>query len=740
MEAQSKIKPRLHFMGIGGSGISGVSQLSKKFGYEVSGCDLEDSTAYSKDIVKGHSASHVKDADLVVVSPAVLYQNSDNPEVVEAKKLEKLMTWQEFLGKVLLKDKKVIAIAGTHGKSTTTAMAGKMLIDNDFDPIVVLGAHVPEWNGNSRFGNGEYAVIEADEFNNNFLNYSPDIAIINNIEFDHPDFFEDEGQVEESFQKFITNLKGEKILITQEDSLNKKFNLKILGAHNQKNANMVYLLGRKLGIKDADIVRSIESFTGIGRRLELVAHRGGVKVYDDYAHHPTAIKATLEAVREEYPKAKILVIDEPHGYKRTKALLSNYKGVFDAADKVIIGPIFQARDEKDISITPELVAKTSGHKNVIGVNRFDSIIENCKLILGNYNIVVVMGAGKSYLWAREIANLLPVSFSEITSFRIGGTIKKYFKVKNENEIKDAIEFAKENKLLIFIIGDGTDILVSDKDFNSVVIKYIGENYKLQMLNAKLGQITAEAGMNWDKLVEYAVENGLEGIESLSGIPGTVGAAPIQNIGAYGSELKDVFVNLEAYDIYKNKIVKFSKKDCEFGYRESVFKKEGYWQKYIILNITLELSKNNFGKVNYQSLAKYISSEKPTILEVRNAVLKIRAEKLENPKEIGNAGSFFKNPIVSVTKKESLVKMYPEIITFPFENKFKISAAWLIDKAGWKGKSYKNAGVSPKHALILINKTGKANARDVYSLSQKIIDDIYKKFRIKLEREVQLINF
>lgn len=386
--------------------MSGVAMLARKMGYEVSGCDLEKSTAYSGNILTGHSPKHLEGKDILVVSPAVYFRDSKNPELLEGEKRKIVMTWQEFLAKVLLKDKKLICIAGTHGKSTTTAMAGKMLIDAGFDPIVIVGANVPEWKGNSRFGNGEYAVVEADEFNNNFLHYHPDIAIINNIEFDHPDFFKNEEEVKNSFDKFINNLKGEKILITSEDSPHKHFNLRVMGEFNQKNANMVYLLGKKLGINEEKIIKSLESFSGIGRRLELISGENGIKVYDDYAHHPTAIRETLKGVREKYPDAKILVIDEPHGYKRTKALLPEYKGVFNSADRVLIGPIFQARDEVDKSVTPRKVADASKHKNILGFNSFEELFENCKSEIENYDVIVVMGAGKSYLWAREILNLI----------------------------------------------------------------------------------------------------------------------------------------------------------------------------------------------------------------------------------------------------------------------------------------------------------------------------------------------
>jgi len=393
---------KLHFVGIGGSGISGVAKLAQNSGYEISGCDIEKSTAYSKNIFQGHDVNHLKGIDLVVVSPAVFYSEKRIDEVEEARKQKKLMTWEDFLGNILLKDKKVICIAGTHGKSTTTAMAGKLLIDAGFDPIVVVGANVPEWERNSHFGKGEYAVIEADEFNNNFLNYHPEIAIINNIEFDHPDFFKNEDEVRESFEKFTQNLVGPKILVTEKDSLKRKFNLKVLGEHNQKNANMVYILGKKLGIKDEVIIKSLESFEGIGRRLELIADRNGVKVYDDYAHHPTAIETTLEGLRDIDIEGKMWVIIEPHGFNRSRALLSKYKTAFHEADRVLIGPIFPARDKETFEMTPQIIAKVGGAE---GFDSFEDIKKILQKEIKSGDIIVVMGAGKSYLWAREIAKI-----------------------------------------------------------------------------------------------------------------------------------------------------------------------------------------------------------------------------------------------------------------------------------------------------------------------------------------------
>ena len=753
---------RIHFLGVGGSGISGVAHLAEKSGYEVSGCDLEESTAYSQNIYKGHSPEHLKNADLVVTTPAVFYQNSENPEVTEARKKGILMTWQEFIGKYLQEYKKVICVAGTHGKSTTTAMVGELLTAANLDPMVVIGANVPEWGGNFRYGRGEYFVTEADEFYDNFLNYAPEIIILNNIEFDHPDYFKDEAQMFASFAKFVKNLKGAKILIYNEDSegikkllsendfpgvkligyslarVPKDLKLSVPGEHNISNALGAYEMGKAVGIDEPTIFKSLLSFSGIGRRLELVAKRGGVAVFDDYAHHPSAIKATLKALREKFPANRIIAIDEPHGFSRTSALIKNYKNVFEPADMVFIGPIFKARDSQDFGMTPEIVAQATGHKNALGLNSFVEIKSVVLKNLKEGDVILVMGAGKSYLWAKDLVKSLPVSFSDITTFRTGGKIEKYIEIAKRDEIPDIVSSVKKLGLSIFIIGGGSDILVSDKDFKGVVLKFTGHEIKIEG-----NGLVAEAGADWDKVVQISVENGLQGIECLSGIPGSMGAAPIQNIGAYGQELKDTFESLEAYDIEAGKFVEFTGLECGFGYRESVFKKNDYWQKFIITSVKLKLNQGSEPKINYDSLANYLNEQKiakPTLKDVRDAVLKIRSGKFEDPKLVGNAGSFFKNPIVSQNKKEELEKTYPDIKVFPFGDGFKIAAGWILEKSGWKGVKFKSAGVSPNHALILINPEGNAKAGDVYELSEKIIEDVNKKFGITLEREVQLINF
>ena len=317
---------------------------------------------------------------------------------------------------------------------------------------------------------------------------------------------------------------------------------------------------------------------------------------------------------------------------------------------------------------------------------------------------------------------------------------KYF--TSINTINELIEVTKTNvfkDLELLILGGGSNILFT-KDFDGLVIlnnikgkEIIDQNQ--QSIFLKIG-----AGENWHELVMYCVDNGWGGIENLSLIPGNTGTAPMQNIGAYGVEIKETFVELEALEISSGKIVKFNNSDCEFGYRESVFKNK-MKNQYIILNITLELNKNPVLNINYGDVKAILENQNinsPSIKEVSNAIISIRQSKLPDPKKIGNSGSFFKNPIVSLNQLELIKKKYPNVVNYEInENEFKIAAGWLIERAGWKGKKFNNYGIHEKQALVLVN-YGLANGMEIFELSEKIILDIKDKFGITLEREVNII--
>lgn len=335
-----------------------------------------------------------------------------------------------------------------------------------------------------------------------------------------------------------------------------------------------------------------------------------------------------------------------------------------------------------------------------------------------------------------------IPISNLTTFKTGGTARYYAEVDTKKELLGAIEFAKRNALPMFVIGGGSDILVSDKGHGGLVIKYSGNRISFSDEGKDSVSVTAEAGADWDKLVEESVKRNLQGIELMSGIPGTVGASPIQNIGAFGQELKDSFLKLSAYDLKVGRFVVLSKEDCKFSYRDSIFKSGKDKGRYVIVEITLVLNKNKKPHVEYQSLLKHLEDKglkSPTLSEARDAVIELRGHKLEDPKIIGNAGSFFKNPIVSKEKLNELLKDYPDIPNHPHEGKVKLFSGWLIEKTGWKGKKHKKAAVSVKNALVLTN-PGEATSKDIKDLAEQITKDVHKKFGVKLEPEVQFIGF
>ena len=317
---------------------------------------------------------------------------------------------------------------------------------------------------------------------------------------------------------------------------------------------------------------------------------------------------------------------------------------------------------------------------------------------------------------------------------------KYF--TSINTVNELIEIKKSEKFKdheLLILGGGSNILFT-KDFNGLVILNNIKGKEIVDQNDDSIILKIGAGENWHELVMYCVDNGWGGIENLSLIPGNTGTAPMQNIGAYGVEIKETFVELEALEISSGKIVKFSNSECEFGYRESVFKNK-MKNKYIILNITLELNKNPILNINYGDIKAILETKKietPKIKDVSNAIISIRQRKLPDPKKIGNSGSFFKNPIIDINLLKLIEEKYPNVVSYKInENEFKIAAGWIIEKAGWKGKKFNNFGVHENQALVLVN-YGLANGKEIFNLSEKIILDIKEKFGITLEREVNII--
>ncbi len=311
------------------------------------------------------------------------------------------------------------------------------------------------------------------------------------------------------------------------------------------------------------------------------------------------------------------------------------------------------------------------------------------------------------------------------------------RIKSSDQLQEIVNSRKED---YFILGGGSNVLILNNLNRPVLLNQIKGREVIKETKSH-SIVKIGGGENWHKLVRWTIKQGLGGLENLSLIPGSVGAAPMQNIGAYGVEIKDVFHSLEAINLKSGKKRTFKSGTCEFGYRSSVFKNK-YKGKYFITSVSFKLSKNPKLNISYGAIKSELEKRaihKPTIKDVSDVVIDIRNTKLPDPKVIGNTGSFFKNPIVSSAKAKKIKRDFPNMPSYPAtKTKVKLSAGWLIEKCGWKGKNLGGAGCYAKHALILINKNN-ATSDEMLQLSQQIQESVKEKFGLKLEAEVNFIS-
>ncbi len=329
-----------------------------------------------------------------------------------------------------------------------------------------------------------------------------------------------------------------------------------------------------------------------------------------------------------------------------------------------------------------------------------------------------------------------VKLAPYTTLKVGAAAEFFAIIKSKDDLLEAIVWAKEHKQSITILGGGSNILITSK-IKGLVIKNEIVGTQITAEDKENVWLTGNSGEVWSKFVSYAVKNNLYGLENLYLIYGTVGAAPVQNIGAYGVELKDIFDSLLAIDLKTGKEKIFKLADCKFGYRDSIFKKK-LKGKYFIYQVTVKLSKKPNFKIDYADIKTELGRKKPDLKKVIAAILKIRNSKLPNPITLPNAGSFFKNPEISLSQFKKLQKQFPDIKSFPFGKKVKIPAGWLIEKAGFKGKKFGAVSMYEKQALILVNHGG-ATASQILAQVDRVQKSVLKIFGIHLEPEVNIIK-
>jgi UDP-N-acetylmuramate--alanine ligase len=445
----------IHFVGIGGIGMSGLAEILFRQGFVVSGSDLKESenTEYlSKlgiQISIGHSAENVLQKDVVVYSSAV--DPDANPETLKAKELGiPVIRRAEMLAEITRLNY-TIAISGTHGKTTTTSLCGLLLMNANFDPTVVVGGRLRSFGGtNARLGNGDWTVVEADEYDRSFLQLQPTIAIVNNIEPEHLDIYENFDDLKKTFVEFlnkvpfygvilagiddpgvkeilkelkrkvvtfgltrVADFRAENIAFAENQSFFEVFHnnqhlgkviLNIPGIHNVKNALATIALGFQLGIDFETIKNTLQGFYGVFRRFEIKAVKDDIMIVDDYAHHPSEIRATLSAARNGWNR-RIIAVFQPHTFSRTLAFSKEFGSAFDDADILIVTDIYPAREAPIDGVTGKLIADSArefGHKNVFYIPEFNEIVPFIQNLLKSGDMVLTIGAGNIWKVAEKL--------------------------------------------------------------------------------------------------------------------------------------------------------------------------------------------------------------------------------------------------------------------------------------------------------------------------------------------------
>ena len=453
------LKPsdHIHFIGIGGTGLSAIARVLHESGYRVSGSDRQASPLSDAlretgvTVMIGHEAANVTGAGLVVRSSAV---PDDNVEVRAARQQGiPVLKRSDFLG-ALMAGKTGVAIAGTHGKTTTTSLAAWLFSDQALDPTFIIGGVVADLGTNARAGRGEHFVIEADEYDRMFLGLAPKIAVITNVEHDHPDLFPTEADFREAFEQFVDRLLPDGILIACGDDAGARrladraaaqgrrtltygleagrdlqavqlepvpgagfsfevrlhgqpagrISLRVPGRHNVLNALAVFGIGLQAGLTADRIAASLGRFTGVGRRFELLGEAGGVVIVDDYAHHPTEIRATISAARARYPGRPLWVTWQPHTFSRVALLSSEFSASFGEADHVVVTDVYAARESRPEGFSLKALVAAMGHPDARQIDGLEAAAQFLTAKLTPGSVLLVLSAGDADRISRLVYN------------------------------------------------------------------------------------------------------------------------------------------------------------------------------------------------------------------------------------------------------------------------------------------------------------------------------------------------
>ena len=832
----------VHLVGIGGAGMSGLARALAARGLVVSGCDREDSPILADlaadgvaAVHVGHDAGHVTpDCRMLIHTPAV---KSDHPEVVAARAQGIPVAKRAVLLGALLDEPGHVgvAVAGTHGKTTTTGMVASILVAAGQDPTYFVGGDILDLGTNAHSGAGPHVVIEADEYDRSFLHGHPQVAVITNIELDHPDIYVNLAAVESAFHAFALRVRSGGRLIVGEGSPAAKrlaealrsaaaigltqaqhsgssagpdetprsaagtadmpavetfavepgptgksghapdwvardlmdsprghffdvfhdgdclgtWQIGLAGSHNVANALGAIAAAEALGV-DRQVSRAaLASYRGAARRFQLLGEVNGVRIVDDYAHHPTEIAATLAGARRRFPGRRIWAIVQPHTYSRVQALAPEFAASLATADRVLLTPVYAAREAVIEGADARTIARNiSGATivpalfDVVGIVASEARTGDVLIFMGAGDITSASRASLAALRARQVAKLLDRAraaglagtvltgepLSGHTSLRVGGPAAAMVRVHRSSDLAEWARLAWSLDVPVRVLGRGSNVLAGDEGFDGLVILNRGEGWSVSVsetsesasgevadrgrveedgsegsdraeedrsgpsdrdesMSESVAVVTAEGGVTLAALAQSLARLGWRGLEAGVGIPGSVGAGVVTNAGAHGWAIADSVVSAEVLAA-DGQVRTWSAAELDFRYRGSALKGD---TRRIVLSARLRVARD----------------EPPAILaRIGQFTAHRRATQPSTP----SVGSMFKNPAGDF-------------------------AGRLIEAAGLKGFTVGQAQISPLHANFFVN-LGGATAHDVRALIDTARREVQRQFGVVLELEIE----
>lgn len=755
----------IFFLGIKGVAMANLAVILKKMGKDVSGSDLEEEFITDKLLRDNNIKWQIgfdnlpKNVNLVVYSAA--HQGTKNPLIKKAvSKKIKIISQADLLGELINNFQIKIAVSGCHGKTTTASLLAYALKKLKAKPSYLVGVPFFTDNQGADYQDKKYFIIEADEYGVNppadktpkFLKLNPDWIICTNIDFDHPDVYKDIEETKKTFIKFFNNkrlilcLDDKNIFQSIKQLKNKnyitygfskdaeysiknwqvnkdgsdfdifektnklgRFKISLFGKHNIANATAVIVQLLQLGYKVEEIKKSLIDFRGAKRRFELVYKKNETYLFDDYAHHPSEIKATIEAGRKRFPDKRIIVIFQPHTFSRTQHLFEEFRESLSASDIGLILPIFASAREKSNQFHIDSKEIVKGRNNLFYVDSEKQLIKNLEKIIKKGDVIFTMGAGDVYklknrlierinnleLRIKNVKKKLSIeknkNISHFLTLKNKVKAEYFLEAKTREDLIEAKKYSLKNKISIFILGGGSNLAITKNQLKGLIVKNSYLNLKVLEEGQKDVIISVSSGYPIGLLIAKSIENGWSGFEYHQGLPGTVGGAIYMNskwtkpMVYFGDNL------IYAYLIDdKGKVKRVDRSYFKFAYDYSILQKTSE----VVLEGIFQVKKND-----------------PKIIKKR-AKFALDYRKKTQPYGVASSGCFFKNP-------------------------GKISAGYLIDKAGLKGFSLGSYSVSQIHANFIINK-GEGKREDLLELISIIKKRVKEKFDIELEEEVIVI--